>query len=186
MARNQGARALARTGETQESIGTKLGVSRVSVCHWLAGETKPNKERRREIESQFGVAPHLWDQEVTKSPTMAAPKPEASTMPDDGIPDGVLGKNRFLEEMAHQMLVELKNDGSATYLEKAKVMNSVAATLKLIAQVTGQFELGSRLFKLPVWKRIEEALYRGLEGHPEAALAVAAELRRVESEQLTL
>jgi hypothetical protein len=51
--------------------------------------------------------------------------------------------------------------------------------------MTGQFELGTQLFKLPIWKRIEEALAEGLAGYPDAAASVGRALRRVESELVT-
>jgi len=62
------------------------------------------------------------------------------------------------------------------------VLASVATTLGLIARITGQFELGHRIFKLPMWQRIRSALDRGLAGHPKAAESVARELRQLDEE----
>lgn len=181
--RTEGQRELLRRGQTQEVIATKLGVSRVAVSHWLSGATKPGAAKRVEIARAYGIPPEAWDTPVGKKMKgKAAAKDEAPAAAT--IPDGVLGKARALEQMAHDLMAKLQNDEKSTHLEQAKVMNSVASTLNLLAKITGQFELGSRLFKLPVWVRIEGALQRGLHGHPEAAKSVAAELRRVESEDL--
>jgi hypothetical protein len=56
-------------------------------------------------------------------------------------------------------------------------MASLSQTLVALAKVSGQMDLGARLFKLPIWKRVEKALERGLAGYPEAAASVARELR---------
>lgn len=187
MIRSVGARELLRRGQTQEAIAKRVKVSRVAVAHWLSGETKPSAAKRILIAEAYGIPPEAWDQKATTKPKSKDAAAPAS--PPAPIPEGVLGKARQLEQMAHDLMsklqAELANpEGPSTHLEVAKVMNSVASTLNLLAKITGQFELGSRLFKLPVWKRIEGALARGLEGHPKAAAAVAAELRRVETEEM--
>ena len=101
-----------------------------------------------------------------------------------GISDGVLAKVARLEQMADNLLRGLEDDAEAFPLEKARVMNSVAATFSLISKLNGDFNLGSRFFKLPIWRSIEKALEAGLRGHPEAAAAVARELRRAECEHM--
>ncbi len=45
-ARSKGAVLLARVGQTQDEIAARVTVSRVSVSHWLRGETLPAKKRR--------------------------------------------------------------------------------------------------------------------------------------------
>lgn len=42
--------------------------------------------------------------------------------------------------MAQELMQGFRNDPSATLLEKAKVMNSVASTLALLAKLTGEFD----------------------------------------------
>ncbi len=54
-------------------------------------------------------------------------------------------------------------------------MSAFAITLRELDKWTG-----ATFFKLPIWARIETALKVGLDGHPEAALAAARELRRVD------
>ena len=181
MARSRGATLLARTGQTQEEIAGRVGVSHVAVHHWLTGTTKPAGKKRVILLEHYGIPEAAWDEGGAKkapvSPSIEAPSRDAGL-----IPEGVLGKAAYLEERAYRLLVSLDEDETATPLEQGKVMASVATTLNLLARLTGQFELGARLFKLPIWKRIEKGLEVGLTGHPKAAAAVARELRRLEDE----
>ncbi len=186
--RSLGARELQRRGKTQEAIAEKVGVSRVAVSHWLAGTTKPGPAKRAALAAAYGIPPEAWDQKIPpKAKAAAAALPSAPIAPVE-IPEGVLGKAKMLEQMAHDLMVRLQEEMRAdkpdsTHLEVAKVMNSVATTLNLLAKLTGQYELGSRLFRLPVWKRIEAAIYAGLSAHPKAAAELAKHLRTLEAEE---
>lgn len=84
-----------------------------------------------------------------------------------------------LGSMAVGLLDGLEADEESFPLEKARVMSSVAGTAALVSKMNGDFDLGARLFKTPIWKKIEAALAAGLEGHPAAAASVARELRRL-------
>jgi hypothetical protein len=61
-------------------------------------------------------------------------------------------------------------------------MKDIAHTLGVLARLTGQFDVGSRILKLPQWKRIEKALEQALTPFPDAARAVATALQALESE----
>lgn len=195
MARSRGALLLGRTGQTQDDIGAVVGVSRAAVAQWMNGSTRPGRPAREKLLATYGIPSEAWDESARKpkappseTPVGSAPleppalPPPAQAPDPDAVPDGVLGKAKMLEDMAHDMLRDLRADTEAFPLEKAKVMNSIAGTLNLLAKLTGQFELGARLFKLPVWKRIEQAAEKALAKHPEAAAALAGELRAVEKE----
>lgn len=188
--RSLGARELQRRGKTQEAIAEKVGVSRVAVSHWLSGNTKPGAAKRAALAAAYGIPPEAWDQKIPPKAKAAAPTPAAAIVAagSDPIPEGVLGKAKMLEQMAHDLMVRLQEEMRAekpesTHLEVAKVMNSVATTLNLLAKLTGQYELGSRLLKLPMWKRIEAALYAALANHPKAAADLGTHLRALEAEE---
>lgn len=178
MSRSHGAILLTRTGQTQDEIAERVGVSRVAVSHWMNGGTLPKPKKRDELLEAYGIPATAWDEEPARKerPPSSPPMPAALT----AVPDGVLPKAAKLEEMALRLMTELQDDLDSPPLERAKVMSSVAQTLSLLAKLTGQFDLGAQLFQLPTWKRIELALERALDKHPEAARDVAEELRRIE------
>jgi transcriptional regulator with XRE-family HTH domain len=183
-ARSRGAVLLARVGQTQEEVAARLKVSRVAVSHWLNGTTKPTRRKREIFLAQYGIPLTSWD-EPPSTVESTVPRPRPVAEPDATmapIPEGVIAKARALEQMAHELMQGLRDDPSATPLEKAKVMNSVASTLALLARLTGQFDLGTRLLRLPMWKRIERALEDGLRGYPDAARSVELQLRALEEE----
>ena len=184
MARSQGSVALRRrVGRelSQEAVASAVGVSRVTVSNWMNGTKRPAPAKRDRIRELYGIEPSSWDAAPAKVPKADAPPPlRAPGETREVTPDSVLEQAADLERRARVLLEDLDNDAEATPLERAKVMNSVTQTLALIAKITGQFDLGQRFFRLPVWREIERALERGLHGHPDAASAVGRELRLVE------
>lgn len=196
--RNHGAVLLSRTGQSQDSIALELGVSRVAVSLWMRGASRPSsrpaagRERsaREVLAERYGIPVSAWDEEPPKkapastSSTAAklSPAPEAPAPARPAAPDDALALADELMGDVQRGIRELREDPEALPLEKARVLASLGQTLAVVAKVTGAFDLGSRIFRLPIWKEIEAALSRGLAGHPEAAAAVARELRRTEAE----
>ncbi len=189
--RSRGSVLLSRVTETQEQIAETCSVSRVAVSQWKTGQTKPSKPKRAVLFETYGITPTAWDEEpIAGETTMPRSKRRAPKVPtgialprpEIQIPEGAIAKAQALESMAFSLLVGLTEDTESPPLERAKVMASIVPTLALLAKLTGQFELGARLFRLPIWKRIEAALAAGLRGHPKAAVACARELRAVEEE----
>lgn len=184
MRRNNGAVLLARTGQTQDAIAAEVGVSRVAVSHWMTGTKRPSGASRKVLAERFRVPIEAWDEEAPKRKARAATAAPDLAAPEAArpVPDGVLAMADELMADIRHGLDELRQDPDALPLEKARVRASLGQTLAILGKVTGAFDLGSRFFRLPIWREIEGALGRGLAGHPEAAAAVARELRRVESE----
>ena len=198
--RSQGAVLLVRTGQTQDAIAAEIGVSRVAVSHWMAGTKRPAAPARKLLAERFKVPVEAWEQDAAKARGRAAPgeaegggaKTKARKAAEllqaveelrpAAAPDGVLALADELMADLREGLDELRKDDEALPLEKARVRASLGQTLAILGKVTGAFDLGSRFFRLPIWRQIEGALGRGLAGHPEAAAAVARELRRVEAE----
>lgn len=49
-------RRIAR-GQTQSQIAEKVGVGRLSVCHWLHGKTRPKPETAMAVARVYGRSP---------------------------------------------------------------------------------------------------------------------------------
>lgn len=182
--RNRGSILLARTGLSQEAIASGLrgGVSRVSVAHWMAGTTKPNKDRRGELRDLHGIPETAWDELAELARVEAASTPKAASRRDE-IPASVFGKASMLEEMANDLLAHLRSeDSQSTPLEKARVMASVASTLHLLAKLTGQLELGEKLLQLPQWKAVARAIEEVLRRHPGALEDFEATMRGLDDQ----
>lgn len=73
-------------------------------------------------------------------------------------------------------------DGNATDMERAKVMSSLVRTLKTVAELTGQLDVGKKLLKLPQWKRLDGVVFGVLRAFPEAAEALQKALLALEDE----
>lgn len=200
MKRSKGAVRLARTGETQDEIATAIGVSRAAVGYWINGTKKPGPSKRALMAERYKIGAEEWDEEAkaARATAKAAPAavPAAVTVREleratgearEALASGPGGPGMFdtlaivarLGSMAVGLLDGLEADEESFPLEKARVMSSVAGTAALVSKMNGDFDLGARLFKTPIWKKIEAALAAGLEGHPAAAASVARELRRL-------
>lgn len=180
MARTQGSFLLAQTGHTQEVIAATLGVSRQQVGYYVNGEKKPGPGNRKTIERVYQIPAESWDQPKV---SQSIPPPPKSPSSFPGVPvqnQDVFTKAARLEAMAESLIDELENDVTATRIERTRVMTGVANILATLAKMTGQFDIGAKFLKTPIWKRIERAVAEGLEGHPEAACDVRDALRRAE------
>lgn len=188
MARNYGAVLLTRTGQKQDAIAVAVERSRVTVSNWMNGRKKPDVETARpRLLELYGIPLDAWDQDPPEAPrkartTMTDLAPIGASSLLSTAPDVVLQRAERLGAMVDELVEQVQDDPEAVPLEKARVMGAAAQTLALLSKLLGQFDLGTRFFRLPMWREVERALERGLTGHPEAAAAVARELRRVEAE----
>lgn len=183
--RSEGSKRLAKLGQTQEVLAKKIGVSRVAVAQYLAGDSKPGAERRAKIAEMFGISPELWDKPPTNS-ALARHKPEESklvppTPTASKYPD-VIEQVIHLQGIVYNVMLRAEEDVQCTPHEQAKTLSSLAQTYAIVTKILGQDNLGEKIKKLPIWKEIESAFQRGLVGHPEAAKSVAAELRKQDEE----
>jgi transcriptional regulator with XRE-family HTH domain len=178
--RTAGARDLARLGKTQAAIALKIGVSRIAVQQWLSGTTRPNDEKRAKICDAFGIAAALWD-----APLQLRATAEQAIVANGGAfkstPD-LLSKSKELENMIYKLMDQIDADQAGTHQERSKSMASCTQTLAIIAKLTGQFDLGKRIFQLPQWKQIEKTFEHVLMNYPDAAAALAIELRKLEAQ----
>ena len=179
MRRTEGARGLAKLGMTFDAIGKKLGVSAQAVHKWSVCESRPSPRLRIELAAKFGIATESWDVEFIPALPSSHPQQAEAPQPLRSEQD-LLSKSKELENMIYRLMARIDDDDSATYLEQSKALSSCAQTLSILAKVTGQFDLGKRIFQLPQWKQITKAFERALADHPEAAAALAIELRKLD------
>jgi len=168
---------LARSSKTQIQLAKELGVSRITLGKWMNGQATPASERREAIARVLGIPAEEWV-EPAKGALKAVPKSEA---PKSEIPRGAYDKAMMLEDMAARLMEQVRDDPTSTPFEKARMLPKIAFTLRELQKIT---DVRIVIFRLPIWKQIKLALKAGLTGHPEAAEAVARELRKLDTEAL--
>lgn len=192
--RNRGAQALARTGKTTTQIGVELGVSAQTVSRWTKGEKKPNAARRERCRELYGVLEVWWEEPVqtVKRPKKAGaadPPPLVPSVPDGDLPTaavvgGSFGMAYELEQYAKTEIEKLRRDRESTPLERARVMQAIAGALNVLARITGEYDLGRKLTRTAVWRRIEHELRDGLKVCTcgKVAPAIAERFARLDAE----
>lgn len=173
MSRSLGALMLARSGKTDAEIATLCRVSAPAVNYWKAGKKKPSTAKRKILAKHFDILVAAWDQ----APPDAASSPAPETTTEVFVVDAKFAE---LEKLANELLVYVRTAGDATPAEKAKVMNSIANTLRVIDQREQGLE--KRILALPKWKRIERTILGALRQHPDALTAVLTALEDLRDE----
>ena len=193
ISRSHGAYLLARLGKRQDEIADRIGVSRAAVEHWLSGRHAPASKFRHAMVRAYRIPEHAWDEPIPRDPPKKratapredeAPAPARVTAPiieDASVRRRALDLARRVDELQEEL--DDENDES-TPLERAKVLSSCAATLKLIGTLTGEtLEIGeTRVLKLAAWRRIQEVIARVLTPWPDALRLVGEELKRLGAE----
>jgi transcriptional regulator with XRE-family HTH domain len=180
--------ALRRIVMTQPEKAVRLGVSAFTVHRWETGATRPPKDLREKVRAVFGIPIEAW--ELLPSEPDPPGMPMAPAPDDDPILDDeelgaeaqtIDGRVSEVERALRTLMSEVaKSEGSAR--ERANVLETVTRTLGQIARMRGTYELGARLFKLPVYRRLRTALLDALKPYPEAMTAVADALEKVAAE----
>ncbi len=184
--RTVGGYALSRAGKDQSQIGRELGVSKVTVHHWINGGHRPAEAMRARICALYGIEPDAWDREHKAAPPPLAivrPLPVAPPErdPDGGDDDEAMQMARALQRQVRLQLDQLESEGGSWSAEKnASVMAKLSTSVNVLAKTTGQYELGRRILTLPIWKKIEAEIFAALKDYPEAAASVAERLEAFE------
>ncbi len=173
--RSRGGYLLARLGKEQTRIGIEVGVSKVSVHQWINGQKSPGADKRETMRELYDIAPEAWD-EAHVAPTRAE-----STRPAAKDLGSAFTMARALQRQAQQQLDDLEDsEAKWTPAEKAQVTQRLASTINVLAKLTGDYELGRRIMKLPQWKALERDLYEVLKRFPDASKAVAERFAELE------
>lgn len=179
--RSRGAYELARVGLPQDQIAAKIGRKQEQISRWVSGRLVPKEATRKALFLAFGIEPVAWDEPAKGEALASAPETAVGTPVDTLDDKSVRARAERLQRMLDSQLRQLEQDTRATPIERAKVMSSVAATLKVLGSITGEAqEIGeSRIVRLPAWRRIEDQLIKTLRPWPDAARAVAAAVQEL-------
>jgi hypothetical protein len=198
--RSAGGYALSRTGKAQAQIASEVGVSKVSAHGWMVGNYRPGPAMRAKMRDLYGIPLEAWDEPYgprRKKPALAvapAPAPAADVPPpppsgpiaratsDADEAGGAFVMARSLQRQAQAQLDALEKAGEEwTPAEKAQVMQRLASTVNVLAKLTGQYEMGRRMMRLPIWKQLEFEMFEALRPFPDASRAVAERLETFET-----
>ena len=167
---SDGALALRRCGKTQAEIARLLGVSKQTVSRWWNGEKLPAPEHRARLEALGLVKAEQWEQDGAGR-RKALPRP--ATPPVE--PVGKLDTRSKLEAQVRRLELLLGGELSAT--ASVQVERALGQALAGIAKLDGTQITESVLVRHPAHQRVMAVIFAALEGHPEAARAVADALK---------
>jgi hypothetical protein len=109
--------------------------------------------------------------------------PPPPTKPESGvIPTTARAQLEDLATSIRKLVEEVRSDETSTFSEKASVLRTAMAHVKLLGHLTG--ELGateSTVIASPHFKRVLAEIIDALKPYPEAARAVATRLRSTEA-----
>lgn len=170
---NQGAQLLKSLGKTQAQIASEVGTSSPAVTQWMTGTTRPVKAMREVLWAKYRVPKESWDRPI-----------EGVSVDDAPLPEGAFDLEEQLKTLEGSYYRLLRASETGAPLERAKLLNASGSVLAQIAKIRGDdHRVGQRFLKSPEWKRIKEAIERGARGFPEAAAAIARELRALDDEE---
>lgn len=194
--RSEGSRLLnlACQAHTQAGVAAKVGVSRQAVTSWLSAHKHPSEQRMAQLSREFGIPREAWYR--PPSPPSAAPAgvpaaaspAEGSTSPSSPLETAVTGQRRgrrgpstYERARAHVQSCDqaIADNPNASPRELCALLNARATALRALAACTPNW---AWLLDSEEWRSVENGLVRALEGHKEAAAAVAAEMERVIAE----
>ena len=169
---SQGAAALAGSGKTQEEIAERLKISRSLVSMWLCHRRVPSKAHRKAVREAYGIAEGSWDAPAKRARAVAAAAPVV--LPTD---TSVNGRVAMLHAMIDEAIASSRAPGTSP-AEKAKTAQRAAATLAILARITGESAVidEAKLVKLPALRRVFDALIEALTPWPEAMRAAGEAL----------
>lgn len=167
---NMGALALRKCGKTQSEVARLCGVSRTIVSEWWHGRKVPGPEHRARLEALGLVKAEQWEGKPTGAPVV---RPSA-------VSDEVRGKldtRTKLESQVRRLEALLQADLSAT--AAVQVERALGSALAALAKLDGTQISEQTLLRHPAHQRVMAVVFAALEGHPEAARAVADALKAV-------
>lgn len=186
--RSKAAILLARNGMPQAEKALRLNVARNTIGRWELGHTRPPLALRPRVREVFGIPESCWEllPEDPDPPGMPVVAVTREPMPAEYEDDEELGAGSAsvdgrvieVERALRELMREVRDSQGSTPRERATVLESVTRTLGQIARMRGTYELGARLFKLPVYSRWKLLVLEALKPWPEAMRAVAEACRK--------
>jgi transcriptional regulator with XRE-family HTH domain len=174
--RSRAAITLGKSAMQQSEIAKEVGVSAVSVHHWLQGVKRPGPEKRERIAELSTawdcgrVEPEWWD-DIPPRDTSAPP---SVTRP---LPRGDLtAQLKYLEDRAADLARTI--DEAGTPERRIRALAHLTRVLRDIANVRATERKGFR--ENPMWRATLTALMDALRPFPEAANAVRERFLRLD------
>ncbi len=167
---SDGARALKRCAKTGAEIARLCGVTPQLVSLWLKGRKRPGPEHRARLEALGLVKAEQWEQDGAGR---RKGQQRATVAPAD--PGGKVDTRTKLEAQVRRLEALLSEELSAT--ASVQVERALGTALASLAKLDGTQITESVLVRHPAHQRVMALVFSALEGHPEAARAVADALK---------
>lgn len=165
---SEGARLLAKSGDSIRVIADKIGASKEMARQWRTGGKLPSAESRESLAKEYGIPPKSWDQtpkgegkksKATKpaskakatakakpASALATPAPEAvATVATSQVATEVDVERRLREQMARQRLHEqlarldeMRLDPDATVAGLIQIERLETQALSALGRITGE------------------------------------------------
>lgn len=174
--RSRAAVALMRSEMSQTEVARAVGVSAVSVHHWLQCVKKPSQDKRERISSLSEswdcgrIEPAWWDdipdRELPSTPPESAPP----------LPNDLPGQLQYLERRASILAHAI--DSASTPEKQIRALAHLTRVLRDIADIRTKERKSFR--ENPMWRAFVGALAEALKPFPEAAEAVRERFGRLD------
>jgi hypothetical protein len=190
------------------AVGRKLRVSEAAVRSWKTGVRKPSPVARAAVEVAYGVPAGSWEAEAgpavggtvapplttaseasgPQTPHEVAHPPKADPGPTSEpatIPPAADAKATASATVRRleRELDRLDGDALATARERASVASSLTSATRLLAKLSGALDVTkSQILRSPVWESMTVAIVESLAPWPDASIAVAKALRKLEGD----
>ncbi len=185
--RSKGAILLSRVALGQAEKALRVGVNRVTLNRWEGGHTRPPAELRARVCELWGIPDEAWN--------LLPSDPDPPGMPvRDPADDGPLlddelgalsmtpeGRIAEIERALDQARAEAMIDPEGAR-RKVDVLDRLMSAALRVAKAQGTFELGVRLFRLPIYQRLASEIRELLKPCPACMRRVADGLQKLEEE----
>lgn len=179
--RSDGCARLWALGISQTEVARSCGVSKVTAHQWFSGEKKPGRLNKQKLLSLYDISPGSW--EVEHSTPAATPKEAADAVAAGGAFAMAHELSTLIRKQMDEIRAELEepaDERRTSSAELAKSMGSLAAVIGQVAKLTGAYDLGRRLTRLPIWRQIEVDFGNVIRDCPDCQEKAAAWFERLD------
>jgi hypothetical protein len=177
---------LAATGLEHEEIAGRLRaeglrVQRTAVAHWFRGARTPTEAQRVAIKKLWKIPLNAW--EDYESPTVKPDGPSRREAPPEFFEMTTAETAARIRRNAQQLLFD-GEDPDTPAAERRRLLEGAASLLEKVGKLTGESQqiTAQKVYRSPVWQRIQAAIERALEPHPQAMRAVGEALAELGKE----
>jgi hypothetical protein len=188
--RSEGIKKLAATGLEHEEIAVRLRahglkVTRSAVAHWCRGARKPTDEQRVALKKEWGIPLRSWEiyGAIEEKPNGESKPPRRREAPPEFFAMTTAQTAERLRRNAQQLLFD-GEDPDVPAAERRRLLEGAATLLEKVGKLTGESQAitASKVYRSPVWQRIQAAIEKALEPFPQAMRAVGEALAELGQE----